>query len=219
MKSTPHNPNSSAPGAGEKTLRLIAGLPAPAGLEDRVHAALRAAPRRGRVLAWPAALKPQSSWMRTAAAAAIVFVIAGGGWGVYTRVQQNQPAGVIVMPQRVVSPGGFSGAGAMRTPQTLAGPTVISQPVTPKPAQPRAVQPKVVKKPAAPFRERRCADPFSTCRCVCFAAVEIALAASTRPSRPPESTCPEAPARSHPRRPGPVRTRESRARRRTPPGS
>ena len=64
--------------------------------------------------------------MRTAAAAAIVFVVAGGGWGVYTHVQnvqQSQPAKVIVVP-RGLQPGGFSGAGAMRTPQTLPGPTV-----------------------------------------------------------------------------------------------
>ena len=65
MNSNPHNPmaTESVPAAvsgsisssAEETLRLIASLPAPAGLEDRVHAALRAAPRRGRVLAWPEA--------------------------------------------------------------------------------------------------------------------------------------------------------------------
>jgi hypothetical protein len=163
MKSTPHNPNPSAslPGSGEESLRLIAGLPAPEGLENRVHAALRAAPERGpqqrtfvaglagrgRVLAWPTALTPRSGWMRTAAAAAIVFVIAGGGWGVYTRVEQNQPAKVIVMPPRVVTPGGFSGAGAMRTPDTLPGPRLV-RPAAPKPAEPQPVQqPKATKKP------------------------------------------------------------------------
>jgi hypothetical protein len=86
--------------------------------------------------------------MRTAAAAAIVFVVAGGGWGVYTRVEQNQPAKVIVMPPRVVTPGGFSSSGAMRTPETLPGTTVL-QPVAPKPAQPIAAQAKVAKKPVA----------------------------------------------------------------------
>ena len=94
MNTNPHNPNGKefTPGSADETLRIIAGLPAPAGLEERVHAVLRAAPRRGRVLAWPEALRPQSSWMRTAAAAAIVFVVAGGGWGVYMHVEQNQPA-------------------------------------------------------------------------------------------------------------------------------
>lgn len=163
MNSTPHNsnPSASVPGAGEETLRLIASLPVPTGLEDRMHAALRVAPergprrqifvagvaRRGRVLAWPSALTPQSSWMRTVAAAAIVFIVAGGGWGVYTRVQQNQPARVIVMPPRVVMPGGFSGAGAMRTPETLPGPALM-HPVAPKHAQLQQTQPMAGKKPA-----------------------------------------------------------------------
>ncbi len=52
MSSNPQNPMNAD--SGEDTLRLIASLPAPAGLEDRVHKALRAAPRSGRVLAWPA---------------------------------------------------------------------------------------------------------------------------------------------------------------------
>jgi hypothetical protein len=105
----------------DETLRLIARLPAPDGLEDRVHAALRTARRSPRVLAWPRALGTGNSFMRAAAAAAIVFVIAGGGWGIYTRVQ---PSRVIAMPQHVALPGGFSNAGAMRTPQTLNGPVV-----------------------------------------------------------------------------------------------
>jgi hypothetical protein len=141
MNPNPYNSNASGSTqeTGEETLRLIASLPAPAGLEERVHAALRAAPRGGRVLAWPTALRPQSGWMRTAAAAAIVFVIAGGGWGVYTRVEQGQPAKVIVMPPRMAGPGGFSSAGAMRTPQTLSGPTVNPSDKS-KPAQPKAVK-------------------------------------------------------------------------------
>jgi hypothetical protein len=143
MKSNPHNPNASGETqeTGEATLRLIASLPAPAGLEERVHAALRRAPRGGRVLAWPSI--SQSGWMRTAAAAAIVFVVAGGGWGVYTRVEQGQPAKVIVMPPRMAGPGGFSSAGAMRTPQTLTRPTA------PATAKPPAVQPKTAAKKAA----------------------------------------------------------------------
>jgi len=130
--STPHRDSSS----GEETLRIIANLPAPAGLEDRVRGALRAAPHKARVLSWPRSLNPQSGWMRTAAAAAIVFVVVGGGWGVYTRVQHGQPAKVIVMPSRTPA-GGFSSAGAMRTPDTIPGPVA---PVQPKvlPAQPKA---------------------------------------------------------------------------------
>jgi len=123
---------------GEDTLRLIAGLPAPAGLEDRVQAGLRAAPAKARILHWPTALLPSrglaGSWMRSAAAAAIVVVVAGGGWGIYSRVQPSQPARVVVMPPRVGTGGGFSNAGAMRTPQTLNGPVLLhSAPA--KPAQ------------------------------------------------------------------------------------
>ncbi len=150
MKLTPHNslPANSTPASGEETLRLIASLPAPEGLEDRVHAVLGAAPRNARVLAWPAdsrwSIRRQSGWMRSAAAAAIVFVVVGGGWGVYTRVQHGKPAKVIVMPARMPATGGFSGAGAIRTPQTLSGPSVN------QPAEKPQAQAKASKKPSAP---------------------------------------------------------------------
>jgi hypothetical protein len=121
--------------SAEATLRLIASLPPPKGLEDRVRAGLAAAPRRGRILAWPAALKPQSAWMRSAAAAAIVFVVVGGGWGVYSRVQRTQPARVIVLAPRGPAQGGFASAGAMRTPQTLNGPVVAHPAAQPAESQ------------------------------------------------------------------------------------
>jgi hypothetical protein len=134
--------NNSGSGSGdfEETLRLIAHLPAPEGLAERVEAGVLArrhsAGRGGRILHWPAAFGAGSEWMRSAAAAAIVFVVVGGGWGVYTRVQKNQPARVIMMP-RVAAPGGFSGAGATRTPNTLNGP-VLANPLTAKPGQDKA---------------------------------------------------------------------------------
>jgi len=150
MNTNPHN----AMDYGEETLRLIAGLPAPAGVEERVHAALRAAPDKardkGHVLAWPARWRAkavlESDWMRAAAAAAIVFVVVGGGWGVYTRVQQGQTGSVVVMPLRAPSSGGFAGAGAMRTPSTLPG--TKSREQGSKGARERETQP--VKMPAAP---------------------------------------------------------------------
>jgi hypothetical protein len=118
--------------AGAETLRLIATLPAPAGLEDRIKSRLESAPRTGRVLFWPSAHASGTGWVRNstvraAAAAAIVFVVAGGGWGVYSRVQPPTQPRVIVMPPRVNGAGGFSSAGAMRTPQTLNGPVVTHQ--------------------------------------------------------------------------------------------
>jgi hypothetical protein len=154
--------NNSSPGAphmdAEQTLRLIASLPAPQGLSERVYAGLRTAqaagPRPARVLAWPTALRPSRQWMsstamRSAAAAAIVFVVAGGGWGVYTRVQQSQPARVLVMPPHVAAPGGFSSGAAIRTPQSPNGP-VLTHPLSAQPhVKPlRVLPPKVMPKVA-----------------------------------------------------------------------
>lgn len=133
----------------EQTLRLLATIPVPQGLAERVQAGLRSTPRQKRVLAWPAAFKPDSNWMRAAAAAAIVTVVGGGGWGVYSRVQPASPSRAIVMPSHLAAPGGFSNAGAMRTPQTLNGPQV-TQPVpvaTPQPAK-AAVKTPEQKRPS-----------------------------------------------------------------------
>jgi len=166
MNSNPHNAMSSdsGPNSGEDTLRLIAGLPAPAGLEERVHKALGAAPRSGRVLAWPAGFRAktalESNWMRAAAAAAIVFVVVGGGWGVYSRVQPGQAGKVVVMPQPMPSSGGFSGAGAIRTPATIPGPTVRDQGTK----GPRDQETPPAKMPAAPKKAatgQRLASPHA----------------------------------------------------------
>jgi hypothetical protein len=150
MNLSAHNSISTAgrddtSGSAEATLRLLADLPAPKGLEDRVIAGLKAAPGTARVLHWPSVLHPTGSWMRGAAAAAIVFVVAGGGWGIYTRVQPSQTTKVIVMP-RAGAGGGFSNAGAMRTPQTVNGP-VVAAPVKDQTASPQAndLQPMQVK--------------------------------------------------------------------------
>lgn len=138
------NSNSTSPisvtGAAqdaEATLRLIASLSSPEGLETRVIAGIRSAPRSGRVLGWPALLNPSGNWLRTAAAAAIVFVIVGGGWGVYSRVQ---PSSAIVAPPVAGAAAGFSNAGAVRVPQTLPAPVVV-QPAPVQATQPQAAEP------------------------------------------------------------------------------
>jgi hypothetical protein len=142
-----HAANSDAANSDvENTLRLIATLPPPDGLEGRIHQALQSAPRRGRLLAWPAGSGPGAGWMRAAAAAAIAFVIAGGGWGVYSRVQQGKPAKMIAMPPHVAGPGSFSSAGAMRTPQTLNGPVLTH------PTKEHAAHGKTLNKNAAGAR-------------------------------------------------------------------
>jgi len=153
MNSQAQNESNSGAGpavrAAEASLKLIAGLAAPPGLVERVQAGIMAAPKRARILEWPKALRRDSGWMRTAAAAAIVFVVAGGGWGVYTRVQPNN---VVVMPARVSVSGGFSSAGAMRTPQTLQGP-VLAHPVVAKPVEPQ-VSASTGKKPVRSKRSK-----------------------------------------------------------------
>lgn len=122
------NSTSGTSGSGdfEETLRMIVRLPAPEGLEERVRAGLRSAPAGAgggaRIIAWPVARGLDTAWMRSAAAAAIVAVVIGGCWQVYSRVQMIQPTRAITVPLHLFAQGGFSSAGAMRTPQTLNGP-------------------------------------------------------------------------------------------------
>ena len=148
----PHADNRDSNGPGEDTLRLIAALPAPQGLPERVKAGLRAAPETGRVLMWRGPLRPAAGWMygsvaRGTAAAAIVCLVAGGGWRIYSRVQPASGARVIAMPAPATRSGsGFSNSGAVRRPDTVVGP-VLTHPVAPAsdvnvvektPAQPSA---------------------------------------------------------------------------------
>jgi len=151
--------NRSGLGEAEQTLRLIASLPAPAGLEDRIRTGLRSAPRRGRVLAWPAPISPFGGWLRAAAAAGIVFVVAGGGWGIYSRVQPGQRAQEVVTPH-LGAPGGFSEGGAVRRPQTLTGPVAV-QPQQPKAAAKGQVKPAMTPgaKPVSPAKKAAPAAP------------------------------------------------------------
>ena len=71
--------NASGAGEADETLRIIASLLAPEGLEDRVTAGLNEASGNGKVLHWPTPVRPGGGWMnnkmvRSAAAAAIVIV-------------------------------------------------------------------------------------------------------------------------------------------------
>jgi len=157
----------------DETLRMIARMPAPEGLEDRVKAGLHLAEGPRRVLAWPAARRAQSGravsvsapsvrmasvwapgvrvrtgwvrtgWARGAAAAAIALAVAGGGWGIYSRIEPAQSAKAVATPQAKPSAtaqtGAFGEAGAMRRPLTLAGPVVKpAQQPTPKPNEKKA---------------------------------------------------------------------------------
>ena len=131
MSSSTQNEFNRSAGAikAEETLRLIASLPAPAGIEDRVKSGLRAAPRQTSVISWPLSSAngragSRVSAMRAAAAAAIVFVVAGGGWEVYSHIRLAPAPTAVATPQRIDGGGGLSAAGAKRTPRTLEGPVV-----------------------------------------------------------------------------------------------
>lgn len=102
----------------EETLRVIAVLPAPDGLVERVRGRLQEAPqdsqsKAGKVLSWSGAV-----W-RGAAAAAIVCAVAGGAWGVYLQVEPVMAARNTAPQVRVRMQGGFANAGAMRTPDSV----------------------------------------------------------------------------------------------------
>lgn len=134
----------------EQTLRLIATLPPPQGLEERVKAILHSAPRQAKVISWPAWSSDGARWMhsagmRAAAAAAIVLVVAGGGWGIYSRIHLPQAPSAVAAPHTINGGGSFNAAGARRVPQTLQKP-VIATPVISKQKQDSAKKTVPAKK-------------------------------------------------------------------------
>jgi hypothetical protein len=128
--------NSTEPGEADATLRLIAELPAPDGLSERVKGRLQAksveaARGGGRLLEWPtrasAGHGQLQNWMRSAAAAAIVGVVSGGAWWIYASVAPAGGGSAVAAPVSVHRAGGFTTAGAMRTPETLKGPVLTHE--------------------------------------------------------------------------------------------
>jgi hypothetical protein len=154
QKGLPGKENKSA----EETLRLIASLPAPDGLAERVQTRLATAPRMGQILSWPQGLvsggRLYGNAMRGAAAAAIVCVVVGGGWRIYSRVQPGPSARVVVMPAPVGPPRGFSIGGSVHMPDPHIGPVltrqVVEEPAGAGTAQPIVIQPKRVTKSGNP---------------------------------------------------------------------
>jgi hypothetical protein len=143
--------NSTSVEQAEETLRLLARLPSPQGLEERLQARLQATAgaAQPRVLRWPVALRLESAWLRMAVAAVIVAVVVGGAWVVSSRLQPAQPAQAISIPPHEGAQSGFSSAGAMRTPQTLDRPIVKEPGTTPAPTHPHAARKPVRRgKPA-----------------------------------------------------------------------
>jgi hypothetical protein len=141
----------------EETLRLIARLPAPDGLAGRVQSRLATAQHHSFVSGWGGFSR--NGWLyspvlRGCAAAAIVLVVAGGGWGIYSRVQTAPTAKVIEMPARVGPGGAFSNADAIHTPNTLNGPVLVHPAA---PAQQKVVvpMPSKAQAPAARTKVRK----------------------------------------------------------------
>ncbi|MDE3201812.1 MAG: hypothetical protein KGN79_12930 [Acidobacteriota bacterium] len=123
--------NETEMATAEETLRLVARMPAPEGLEERVKARLNNAPLGGRLLTWPGADKrwSQTAFVRGAAAAMIVCLVGGGAWTVYAHVQHTREAARVVQaPLRQAAPGSFSNAGAIRSPRG----TIVVHPMKPK---------------------------------------------------------------------------------------
>ena len=152
--------------SGEDTLRLIASLPAPEGLAERVKVRMQTTPESGRILMWPGAVKPAGGWMyssmaRGAAAAAIVCIVAGGGWRIYSHVQPGPSGNVLMMPA-APSGGRFGNANATRVPDTLDRPVLI-HPVAPTPevnvVQKVPSQPKPVRGGTAAERKKKHSQP------------------------------------------------------------
>ncbi|HVC47480.1 MAG TPA: hypothetical protein VND90_09570 [Terracidiphilus sp.] len=125
-------PKSGEPGNHAEeavaTLRAVASLPAREGLEKRLKVGLSHRLRAG----LPAASEDEEfgarGWihgtlMRGLAAAAIVLIVVGGGWGVARYGRRPATPRMIGIP-RMAPPGEFSNSGAMRTPQTLTPPSV-----------------------------------------------------------------------------------------------
>jgi hypothetical protein len=121
--------SDSQPTEAEHTLRLLANLPPPEGLTDRVHRRLKAAPAPGRFSfltgrRWTAGgLGYSSMRLQFAGAALAIVVLAGGTWGVFHLGSHGQ-AGASAQPaSNSANPGGaaggFSNAKAVRVPPTL----------------------------------------------------------------------------------------------------
>jgi hypothetical protein len=132
----------------EETLRLLAQLPPPDSLTDRVHARVRhqialqnSAPvRRGFWSLWSPGQR-----MQFAGAAVLVIAVASSVWTINRAHQTGYPSGTgPSTPQLVVpsqSDSGFSGAKAERVPATL-------NPIKVPPAPKKKPSPKGAAKPA-----------------------------------------------------------------------
>jgi hypothetical protein len=105
---------------GLETLRLLAEMPAPAGLEDRVHRRISAAHEARKQRSFWSLWKPAQR-LQFAGAAVLMVVIGASSWTVFRgRVVTETPGQPAPASPAPVSPaGGFAPAGAERRPSTV----------------------------------------------------------------------------------------------------
>ncbi len=110
----------------EETLRRLAGMPAPEGLEDRVHRRLRSVgpgQETGGRLAGLWSLWMPVRRMQFAGAAMLAIAVAGSAWTVYrdggTRSAWTGPAGTPATVPVEVPAKGFGAAAGRTVPETL----------------------------------------------------------------------------------------------------
>jgi hypothetical protein len=123
----PIDPRSEAQEEYMRTLHLLTQVEPPKGLAERVQSRLEDEPRRRThrgLLHLFDPLTPWGNWMRGLAAAAIVAILAGGCWEVFSRSHAPAvtPSASLAAPSTTTTGNGFTSAGAVRKPQTLDGP-------------------------------------------------------------------------------------------------
>jgi hypothetical protein len=133
----------------DDTLRLVAMLPPPENLTDRVHARLASAaatpPRRGFWSYWLPAQRVQF-----AAAAALVLAVVGSTWSAYHQHPQLGTTAPAVRPAPPApAAGGFGTASTVRVPPTLNPIKVPPAPRRKPGAGHAAVKPLAKPAPAA----------------------------------------------------------------------
>jgi hypothetical protein len=146
MNPSPQTRTSLVPDP-EATLRLLAQIPPPQGLADRVHRRLAAAPAPAPRF-WSLWLPAQR--LQFAAAALLVTALAASSWTIYENRQHTTPAARTTAPQppspQPSDASSFTPAGAERLPASLKP---IKVPPAPK-KKPSATKSRALKPSATP---------------------------------------------------------------------
>ena len=150
MNSSPSSTYPQHDGDPEATLRLLAQLPPPHGLADRVHRSLAIAPDTASPQRFWSLWKPAHR-LQFAGAAVLVTAMAASSWTILASRHPATPAAKAVAPAPAPQPSTFSTAGAEHRPATLKPIKVPPPPKAssapgkkPSAAKSRAVRPSSV---------------------------------------------------------------------------